>query len=149
MVQELWACSQAKFIYTLAKHLPLCHHKAAPYCEVQFSLSGKIRIPLFSPSAGEEQMSLAAERSFLPPHLPSLYFQVMSPKTLQRQSAGVHCFCDTSPFPQPLNAQDNYSTLHLLTGSERFTLGLYPGSPYIQPSYHCGEFLWISSTPYP
>lgn len=93
-------------------------------------------------------MSLAAERSFLPPHLHSLYFQVMSPKTLQSQLARVYCFHDTSPFPQPLHAQDNYSTRHLLTGSDRFTLGLYPGSPYIQPSYHRDESLRISSTPY-
>lgn len=45
-------------------------------------------------------MSLAAERSFLPLHLPSLYFQVMRPKTLQSTLERV-CFHDTSPFPQP------------------------------------------------
>lgn len=90
-------------------------------------------------------MSLAAERSFLPSHLPSLYCQVMSPKTLQSQSARVYCFHNISPFPQPLNAQDNYFTWHLLTGTERFTPGSYPGSPYIQPSYHWAGSFWISS----
>lgn len=94
-------------------------------------------------------MPLAAERSFLPPHLPSLRVQLIIPETPQSQSAKVHCFHDTSPFPQPRNARDNCSTLHLLTGSDRFTLGLYPGSPYIQPSYDCDESLWISSTPHP
>lgn len=45
-------------------------------------------------------MSLAAERSFLPLHLSSLYFQVMRPKTLQSPLERV-CFHDTNPFPQP------------------------------------------------
>lgn len=93
-------------------------------------------------------MSLAAKRSFLPPHLPSFYFQVMSPKTLQSQSARIYCFHDTSHFPQPLSAQDNYFTRHLPTGSDRFTLGLYPWSPHHQHSYHCDGSLWISSTPH-
>jgi len=150
MVQKLWACTQAKFIYIAAKHLPLSSQKQLPI--VKYNSVSRTRFRFLPPCSllcrrGTDVFSSWKE---LPvPHLPSLYFQVMSPKILQSQSARVYYFHDTSPFPQPLNTQDNYSTWHLLTGIDRFTLGFYLGSPYIQHSYHHDGSLWISSPPQP
>lgn len=121
--------------------------KAAPYCKVQFSLSGKIQIPFpLLNSVGEEWMSLVSKRiSSFPTNL--AYISKSYILKFFTVSQGL-----LFPWHQSLLSatwfQDSHFTSHLPTRSDRFTQWLYQETLYIQCIHQHPGSLWISGTPY-
>lgn len=111
--------------FILQQNTCLCvSMKAASYCKVQFSLSGKIQIPFpLLNSVGEEWMSLVSKRvSSFPTNL--AYISKSYILKFFTVSQGL-----LFPWHQSLLSatwfQDSHFTSHLPTRSDRFTQWLY------------------------